>query len=117
MAVPDDLATVLWQIKDGNIDSYAEGSTSPIPRLLAAVEAVLNLHVMQETPVLCWDRVCDAHRDKRGVAVQPPPGDCPDCRFRDMWVCRHCNCPNDEWPCPTYRAISAALLGEETDHG
>jgi hypothetical protein len=88
-------------------------SADDIPLLLTALEAALALHTRQDKPVHCWDHVCDAHRDQFGFPVQPPPRDCPDCRFRDMYVCKHCQCPNDEWPCPTYLAITAALTGKE----
>ena len=39
----DRLASTLAGIRDDNIDSYADGSTSDIPRLLKALEAVLKL--------------------------------------------------------------------------
>ena len=41
----DDLASTLAEIRDDNIDSYADGSTSDLPRCLKALEAVLKLHV------------------------------------------------------------------------
>ena len=43
--MPDDLSATLAGIRDDNIDSYADGSTSDIPRLLNALEAVLELHI------------------------------------------------------------------------
>ena len=39
----DDLSATLAEIRDRNIDTYADGSTSDIPRLVAALEAVLKL--------------------------------------------------------------------------
>lgn len=38
-----DPAAVLGEIKDRNLDAYADDSDSDLPRLLAAVEAVLKL--------------------------------------------------------------------------
>lgn len=88
------------------------GKPSKLCRFAAALDTVLERHSRQAKPSHFWEHVCDAHRDQRGLPVQPPPRDCPDCRFRDVYLCRHCACPNDEWPCPTYRDIATALLGE-----
>ena len=41
--MPDGLSATLAEIRDRNIDTYADGSTSDIPRLVAALEAVLKL--------------------------------------------------------------------------
>jgi hypothetical protein len=106
----DHVAETMGNLPDA---AFIVTARTAMPRLVAAVEAVLELHTRQDKPVLCWDHVCDAHRDKRGIPVQPPPRDCPGCRFHEMRVCQYCSCPNDEWPCPTYRAITAALTGEE----
>jgi hypothetical protein len=78
-----------------------------------AILAVLGLHTRQDKPAHCWDHVCGAHRDQRGRPSQPPPLDCPDCRFRDVYLCTHCSCPYDQWPCPTYLAVAGALLGDD----
>ena len=42
MPDPDDLASTLDEIRDDNIDSYADGSTSDLPRILAAIEKALK---------------------------------------------------------------------------
>ena len=39
----DPAMRALAGIRDDNIDTYADGSTSDIPRLVAALEAVLKL--------------------------------------------------------------------------
>jgi hypothetical protein len=83
-----------------------------LPALLAVADAVLKLHRPQDKPVHSWDHVCPAHRDRRGLAIPREALGCPDCRFSEITVCRHCTCPNDEWPCPTYRRAEAALLSE-----
>jgi hypothetical protein len=44
MPDPDDrAASTVAEIRDRNIDAYADGSTSDIPRLIKAVEAALKL--------------------------------------------------------------------------
>ena len=53
----DSLASILFQIRDGSIDAWAEGSTSPIPRLLAAIEAILQRHVQDEAEPN-WCKFC-----------------------------------------------------------
>jgi hypothetical protein len=84
-----------------------------VPRLLDLAEKLAALHAMQDRPVICWDHICDAHRGERGMPVHPLLRDCPDCRFHEMWVCSHCECPNDEWECPTVQIIIKAVIGEE----
>ena len=39
---------------------------------------------VDNAPALYWEHVCGAHRDQRGLPVEPQPRDCPDCRFRDL---------------------------------
>lgn len=41
-AAPADPSAILAEIRDRNIDAWAEGGTSDIPALLAAVEAALK---------------------------------------------------------------------------
>jgi hypothetical protein len=68
--------------------SVAVASTSDVPPLLAAVEAVLKRHAP--------------------TGAFPPGSD----------VCTECGIERDvpwSWPCPTIEAISAALLGREDD--
>lgn len=119
MADPGSLPAVLAEIRRDVKDAHGRGAPRRLadkiaPRLLAAVDAVLALHSRQETPVRSWNHVCPAHRDARGFADprQMAMADCPDCRFTEIWVCRHCSCPNDGWPCPTYAAIERELTGK-----
>jgi hypothetical protein len=127
--VADDAAAILARLRDEaaaivsglapSLDprqAYAAGALHGCAlKALAAVEAAMELHRVQERPVRSWDHVCPVHRDARGFADprQRDMRDCPDCRFSEIYVCRHCGCPNDFWPCPTYRAILAALAGKE----
>lgn len=75
--------------------------------------AVRALHQRAATPRRAYDLDlrCDAH-------TGPPPRgagatleyldaieNCPMCGFREQYVCVHCSCPNDVWPCPTIRAL------------
>jgi len=55
----------------------------------AAVKAVLDIHRKQERPVLVTN--------KHGT--------------HEEYVCEHCACPNDRWPCPTWRAVMNVLTG------
>ncbi len=57
--------------------------------LVAALEAALALH-----------RPDGLHGERQ-----------PDGQWAEHARCWQATCP-DEWPCPTYEAISAALLGE-----
>jgi hypothetical protein len=93
-----------------------------MPLLLAAVEAVLNLHARAEKPSRTT-RVCAEHVQERTrahardlPAWRRDVAACPDCTATEKWVCaepscRH-ECPDDDgWPCPTVRAVTAALAG------
>jgi hypothetical protein len=100
----DDVAAILAQIKDDNIDVYAEGSASPIPRLVAAVEAALELH--QPVTVTMnggywlegreWQECGECGPNNGQEHIYAVPG-------REELF----------WPCPTVQAITAALAGEE----
>jgi hypothetical protein len=92
------------------------------PRLLAALDEVLKLHTRRDQPVITT-ALCVKHSGvrvqgilvaERRVAVRA----CPDCTVTEKYVCIHCRheCPDDDdWPCPTYEAISRALMGEDPD--
>ena len=94
-----------------------------VPRLLAAVDAVLALH----RPHRIYDECDHAHEDRAGVI------DCGEfltCEDSYMYsICRECctlfghqteQCAGehehgrDDRICPTYRAVSAALEGDGT---
>jgi len=63
-------------------------TSDDLPRLLAAVEAVLMIHASEPEPGLL-------------------PPTCVVCQtIPDSWS-------RDEWPCPTVQAITTELLGEE----
>ena len=113
-----DAANVLLPGLDPRKASAAGALHGHALKALAGLDAVLALHVRQDRPVISWGRVCPAHRDGRGLADprQYEARDCPDCAFSEIYVCRHCSCPNDSWPCPTYRAVLAALAGKEDPH-
>ena len=86
-----------------------------VPSLLAAVERVLELHRKQDKPVRSWDLDlrCAAHDwTKRVIRSFDAVRDCPDCRYTEYYACSHCRCPDDAWPCPTVRAITAELAGD-----
>ena len=86
-----------------------------MPRLLVAVERVLELHRKQDKPVRSWDLDlrCAAHDwTKRVIRSFDAVRDCPDCRYTEYYACSHCRCPDDAWPCPTVRAITAELAGD-----
>ena len=90
----------------------------------AALRAVLELHT--KSPLYCHEDECendsDSHNAERHVEYADFMGEyfCLDLPLKDL--CRECSGADDdfdavEWPCDTYRALTAAL-GEETrdDH-
>lgn len=90
-------------------------------RLLGAVRAVAAFHVPHEVPST---RICAAHasgpkwRQSATLAEFRDEADaCPDCVRTMQTVCAHCECPNDDWPCPTAQAITRVLLGKEGSDG
>lgn len=115
----DDLSAALAEIRERRaIATMAaplafKASAGDVPRLLAAVEAVLKLHARQETPMRSYDLDlrCPVHREM----IAPRPSfteirDCPDCTYRERHPCTHCR--EDDWPCPTVQAVTAPLTGE-----
>lgn len=92
-------------------------SSRDVPRLLAAVEAVLALHVRSAKPAKYYEH-CPDHAfdpETRSFGSFDDVVNCPDCTFTEHYLCAHCSCPNDEWECPTYQAITAALVAELAD--
>ena len=101
----DALAAALAEIAVRERHSHLVGDCY-LPRLLAAVDAVLARHVPKTVTVT---RLCGAHHR----IVIP---DCPDCVKRQVTTCAACDpvCPDDNtWPCANYQAISRALTGED----
>ncbi len=95
---------------------FAAAARTAMPRLLAAVERVLELHARQDKPVRSWDLDlrCAAHDWTRNtIRSFDAVRDCPDCRYSEYYACSHCRCPDDAWPCPTVLAITAALAGDD----
>jgi hypothetical protein len=91
-------------------DNRSAASAADVPRLLAAVDAVLARHVPKTVTVT---RLCGAHHR----IVIP---DCPDCVKRQVTTCAACDpvCPDDNtWPCADYLAISRELTGEDGTDG
>lgn len=87
-------------------------SAMDVPALLAAVRRVLKLHHRQEAPCRSYDYDLRCHWHSHGYdsALHGAIRDCPDCKYRETHPCTHCR--DEDWPCPTVEAISAALLGE-----
>jgi hypothetical protein len=130
MTSPDPpAAALLAQIRERNAKTGGGYSSNPgdyirsaedVPRLLAAVERVLNLHAPYSTVTR---HICPVHAtgmSGRAWASLKTYRDevdaCPDCRKEEVQVCSECRnaCPDDDkWPCPTYRAITAALTGTQ----
>jgi hypothetical protein len=102
-------------------------SAADVPRLLAAVEKVLELHAEFRILEECdHAHIEDDVREGRAVVVA---GDFIACQDGYLYsVCRACctggtdqteecasnhrHCGDECWPCPTVEAISRALLGE-----
>jgi hypothetical protein len=94
--------------------AFIVAARTAVPSLLAGLEAALKLHARQEKPVRSWDfdlRCAEHDWTKATVRSFEEVRRCPACSYRERWVCKHCRCPDDEWPCPTYRAITEALPG------
>lgn len=101
----------------GDADAFVivAASAMDVPVLVSVLEKILDLHSRQEKPVRCYDLDlrCEAHdpavhvimTHREWAAVR----DCPDCAHREAWVCSHCNCPDDQYPCKTRRIIMEAL--------
>lgn len=97
----------------------AERSAEDVPFLLGAIEAVLELHHRRDEPVKTR-HVCRVHAYLHHPSPQwrSDVDSCPDCTVTEKRVCaepscRH-ECPDDDdWPCPTVRAITAELTRQE----
>ena len=95
----DPAASTLAGIRDDNLDSYADGSTSDIPRLLKAVEVALKDH-------------------RKSMFPAGPPG--AGSAYGKHYCAGICYTSIDDqaiyrvWPCQPYQDITAALAGEES---
>jgi hypothetical protein len=86
---------------------FTAAARTDVPRLLAALDAVLARHTPKTVIV---HNMCGAHHS---IVL---PG-CPDCTTTEHVACKACDpvCPADNaWPCAEYRAISRALLGQDS---
>jgi hypothetical protein len=111
--------------RDGRLDPRAmvrmmRDSMADVPRLIAAVEAVLEKHVRKPSIRLI---PCSEHKRWRGPLV----GDndnlavrraCPACQVLDDSWCLQCVKSDGSgdyaaWPCPTVAAIERELTGED----
>lgn len=93
------------------LTSVLVASTSDVPRLLAAVEVVLERHQPRMETIRT---LCPAHRYVRLNPVGRDLVDkCPACSTAREPVCVTCPCGNDAWPCAEALAISEALTGKE----
>jgi hypothetical protein len=98
----------------------SDSAAVDVPRLLAALDAVLKLH--ERVPIYGYadgyaggtcphgpDYDGDAHfesDDAEWLCTSLPEGATCD-------VCRGIDGDNTDWPCPTYEAIALALAGKE----
>jgi hypothetical protein len=96
------------------IYNAAISSAEDVPALLAALRAVLELHVRSDKPVrthnLCRDHSALHHHS--GRFPREVIEICPECVATEKYVCAHCHheCPDDDqWPCPTVQAITREL--------
>lgn len=95
-----------WSIPanpDRDSDLILADSIADIPRLLAALDAVTKLHYQREDtedviPWSCMDGPCEHDDDCPEVAVKG----CDECSTPEYIV---------QWPCPTARAVTAAMEG------
>jgi hypothetical protein len=133
-ATADPVVAELARIRDRAEDEMRHVDRAPedvpwscedVPRLLAALEAVLELH---KPVVRCTSRPCDDHRFVSRGLLRPISWQewraevdaCTVCTATERQVCATCRntCPDDDvWPCPTAAVISRALLGEEAGRG
>lgn len=105
------------RLAESDCDEFAVMAAARLCRAQVAevaLDRVRALHIKQDRPVKSWT-LCDKHR-------RPPlniPGraeieECAGCSYIDRWVCMHCNCPDDEWPCATVRALDGDEQASET---
>lgn len=92
-------------------------SAADVPRLLAALEAVLALHKPGRFALL--GSLCKVHESYRHFSITRTEADrvrdCQDCKAA---VILTCTCGNADFEhCPTREAITRELLGEETSDG
>jgi hypothetical protein len=85
-------------------------SAADVPRLLAAVDAVLKVH--HPEPATLW-RACPEHQMTRTLKDKnrwEKMRACPDCEQVAVPSCGECL--DADWPCPTVTELTRALTGE-----
>lgn len=129
--MPDtDLTAALDEIREryrhGDPDGFGavlartHGAPQDVPRLLAAVDAVLARHVPKTITVRHLCGSAHSLTGPQGRAFFDAVDTCPDCVKEDQTVCAACDpvCPDDnQWPCADVAAITRALLGEDGTDG
>lgn len=123
MADTDQVATYLAEVREraaGEIRSVAyipgdvRWSCNDIPRLLAAVEAVLKQH--QPGRVVILGACCSRHEAHRHFSITSTEAAdvsaCPECSATVYVSCTGCGVDIPLNSCPARTAISRALLGE-----
>lgn len=90
------------------------GARDDVPRLLAALDAVLALH--QPEPVK-WTDVCTAHLSFTTTMAEEE--ECPACQVITYTACTRCRNADDEparlEDCEVREAITRELTGEGSD--
>jgi hypothetical protein len=119
-SAPDQITTAFLADVRMQADDHHLVPAAMVYPLLGAVEAVLKLHARQDKPAITHT-LCPEHAgwmDHAGHLFRTAVELCPNCTVTEKHVCTHCRnwCPdNDEWPCPTVRAVTAELIkGEAT---
>jgi hypothetical protein len=110
------LAAADWSDPDYGPAAMETAAYEDVPRLLAAVDAVLALH--QEGPYSLRGALCREHDNYRHFSITSDEASdeasrvaaCTDCQ---VTVKRMCSCRDAEWPCANRRAITRALTGED----
>ena len=118
---PDPVAACLAQIRQhGSSGKYYNPAllrNEDVPRLLAAVEAVLELH--RPGKIVIFGAVCDRHEAHRHFSITALEAAdvvaCPDCAASVYDSCAGCGPQVRLDQCVTRVAISAALLGKGDD--
>jgi hypothetical protein len=109
----EELAAIREHASSGKYYNPALLRNEDVPRLLAAVEAVLKLH--QPGPVLLLGTLCKNHADYRFFSIDSTEQErvraCPDCQ---AVLHIHCTCGSGRFDrCRARVAITSALLSEE----
>ena len=121
----DRLAAYLEEVRirarlaaPGMFKSSALESAGDVPRLLAAIEGVLDLHQRGRSVIL--GALCPRHKSHRYFSItRTEAADVVACQACEATVYDSCTgCGPQMWQmslgsCPARTAISAALLGEE----